>query len=284
MPKNDQSRSRRGRHAPTVTIDLVGLPRFKMETHGRVDRYVSTAIEKWGHWESSGTAIVLQLLRSDADFVDIGANIGWYSLVAAHALGARGHVHSFEPELLNLEKLKSNISINNLDNITVNEWALSNRSGVATLHVSDVNLGDHSLFALHSRPGTTKVVLDRLDRYDGIHHDRPLVIKLDVQGGEVDVLEGARGILETQTRDIVLLCEVAPAALAGAGRATCELASLLNGFGFAAALVDPTSPRIIPMSWPRLVQFVEQAPDNECDVVVYRRIGGLMTPLFAGSA
>lgn len=281
MPKNDLSRSRRGSHAPTVTIDLVGLPRFKMETHGRVDRYVSTAIEKWGHWESSGTAIVLQLLRGDADFVDIGANIGWYSLVAAHALGARGHVHSFEPEPRNLAKLKSNILINNLENITVNEWALSSKSGTATLHVSDINLGDHSLFALNSRPGIKNVLRDRLDRYKGIDHVRPLVIKLDVQGGEFDVLEGARGVMEIQTRDLVLLCEVAPAALAAAGRSTSELASLLSGFGFAAALVDPRSPRIIPMSWPRLVQFVEQGPDTECDVVAYRRMGGLMKPFFS---
>lgn len=279
MPKNDQDGLRR-RHPPAVTIELVGLPRFQIETHGETDRYISTAIEKWGHWESSGTAIVLQLLRTDADFIDIGANIGWYTLVAAHALGDRGHVHSFEPEPRNLEKLKSNISINNLQNVTVRKMALSSNSGSATLFLNDVNLGDHSLFSLNCRNGSVSVNIERLDQIEFISDNRPLVIKIDVQGGEFDVLEGARGILETTSRDIVILCEVAPAALRTAGRTTRELATLFNEYGFAVALIDPKHPRIIPMSWQRVVQFAEQAPDSECDIIAYRQFGGLMTPLF----
>jgi hypothetical protein len=86
--------------------------------------------------------------------------------------------------------------------------------------------------------------------------------------------------LETTSRDIVILCEVAPAALRTAGRTTRELATLFNEYGFAVALIDPKHPRIIPMSWQRVVQFAEQAPDSECDIIAYRQFGGLMTPLF----
>lgn len=278
MPISSLFRQFQGR--PPVTIDLVGLPKFRMETHGKADDVISTAIEDWGNWEGSGTAIVLQLLRGETDFIDIGANLGWYTLVAAHALLGRGHVHSFEPEPANLARLKANVALNGLQNVTINGYALSDRPGSATLHLNDVNLGDHSLFAMGCRPGSVTVRLGRLDDYHGRELKRPLVIKLDVQGSEIDVLEGARTLLETHPYEIVLFCEVAPATLGAAGRSVSELIAVLDGFGFAGAVVDRVRPRLMPMSWRRVAEFADRDPNDDCDVVAYRKIDGLMKPIF----
>jgi FkbM family methyltransferase len=273
--------------APLVRIDLVGLPRFRMETHGRDDVFVSRAIEDWGNWEGNSTAIVLQLLRNPADFIDIGANIGWYTLVAAHALGDRGHVHSFEPDPAHLAKLSVNVAVNHLDNVTMNELALSDRTGTATLHLNPLNRGDNSLLPFATRRGSALVKLARLDDYPGLNGERPLVIKIDVQGSEIDVLAGARRLLESYRREIVLLCEISPSALAAGGRTAQELACMLDGLGFLAARIDRTIPRIIPMSWTRVAQILaaEDArnPGADGDVVAYRRIDGLMAPIFAGA-
>src|SRR5262245_38390349 len=64
--------------ASLATVELPGLPPFRMETHGRSDVFVSKAIEDFGIWDRAVTAAVLQLLRSPIDFVDVGANIGWF--------------------------------------------------------------------------------------------------------------------------------------------------------------------------------------------------------------
>lgn len=286
MPMSDLIRRLRGQ-ARLVNIDLVGLPRFRMETHGRADVFVSTAIEDRGNWEGSSTAIVLQLLRNEADFIDVGANIGWYTLVAAHALAGRGHVHSFEPDPAHLVKLRANVAVNRLDNVTVSELALSDHSGTATLHLNALNRGDNSLLPLATRRGSATVKLGRLDDCSGLSRERPLIIKIDVQGSEIDVLAGARTLLESYPHEIVLLCEISPSALAVGGRTARELTGLLDELGFLAARIDRIRPRIIPMSWERVVEILiaedARSPGADGDVVAYRRIDGLMAPIFGGT-
>jgi len=270
--------------APPVIIELIGLPRFRMVTHGRGDIFVSRAIEDWGNWEGSNTALLMNILGQPADFIDIGANIGWFTLVAAHALRGRGQVHSFEPDPAHLAKLRTNVSTNHLENVTINGCALSDRSGNARLYLNAVNRGDNSLLPSVERSGTTLVRLQRLDDYSGLSRERPLILKLDVQGGEIDVLTGARTLLTSYPHEVVLFCEVSPTALAVGGRRTAELAALLDELGFAAAFVDRMRPRIIPMSWQRLVEHQEddnrRHPGADCDIVAFRRIDGLMAPIF----
>jgi FkbM family methyltransferase len=269
---------------PLVTIALNGLPRYRMETHGRADTMVSAHIEAWRSWDGSGTAVLLQMLRQPADFIDIGANIGWYTLFAAHALAGRGQVHSFEPDPAHLAKLRANIAVNRLENVTVNGWALSDRTGTATLHRNPDNWGDNSLLPSLDRPGSTTVELRRLDDYAGLDGGRPLLIKIDVQGSELAVLGGARHVLETHAGDIVIYCEFAPDLLAAAGGSAAELAAFLEGLGFAAALVDRRRLRIIPMSWSQLVEWqvaeIAGNPHHDADVLAYRDIAGLMAPIF----
>ncbi|WP_176730486.1 FkbM family methyltransferase [Devosia insulae] len=265
-------------------IDLIGLPRFRMETHGREDVFISKAIEDWGNWETSNTALLLRMLGTAADFVDIGANIGWFTLVAAHALAGRGQVHSFEPDPAHLAKLRANVAANQLENVTINGCALSDRSGDAHLHLNAVNRGDNSLLPNAERTASTLVPLRRLDDYDQLGRARPLLIKLDVQGSEIDVLNGARTLLASYPHDLVLFCEVSPIALRAGGRRAAELAALLEELGFAAAVVDRVRPRVVPTSWRQLVEQVEdddrRHPGTDCDIVAFRRIDGLMAPIF----
>ena len=273
--------------ASLVTVELPGLPPFRMETHDRSDVFVSKAIEDFGIWDRAVTAIVLQLLRSPTDFVDVGANIGWFTLVAAHALAGRGHVHSFEPDPAHVEKLRANVAVNRLGNVTVNDWALSDRTGSATLHLNSTNRGDHSLLPSAARQGSASVALARLDDYTGLSAERPLVIKIDVQGTEIDVLAGARTLLANHPHEIVVLCELAPAALAAGGRTAGDLAAMLDGLGFAAAIIQRGGPRIAPIGWEQLVrrQAAEdwRGKDIGCDTVAFRRIHGLMAPFFTSA-
>ena len=283
MPMNSWREFLRPR-GPVCSIQLDGLPAFEIETHGRHDRFISVAIEDGGNWEGSGTAVVLQWLQGPADFVDIGANIGWYSLVAAQALRERGRVHSFEPEPANLEKLTANVRRNGLDNVTVNGWALGEHEAAARLYLSpDHNLGDHTLSAAADRR-SVPVEVRTLDAYPGISPDRPLVIKLDVQGHEVQALRGARRLLSGHPREVVMLCEVSPALLLASGTSVEALLDELSGLGFAAALLDRVHPGVRPIGWSQLLARQAAAfaanPGHDDDLVLYRRIDGLMRPIF----
>ena len=78
--------------------------------------------------------------------VDVGANVGYFSLLAAELVGSSGKVYAFEPEPGNNGILQQNIEINSLSNIQVEEMAGSDNSGVADLYLSELDSGSHSLF------------------------------------------------------------------------------------------------------------------------------------------
>ena len=281
-PVNNLWRRLRGR-PPLRTIRLRGLPRFRIETHGAADTIVSRTIELEHSWEYCVTSVVIDLLRQEVDFVDAGANIGWYTLVAGRALAHRGQVHSFEPEPANLARLRANVALNRLDNVTVNGWGLTSHQGVARLYLNASNFGDNSLFGDANRTRSVEVPLQRLDDYAGLSSDRPLVMKIDVQGSEFDLLLGAERLLSTHRREIVLVFEMADSMLQAAGTSAAGLAGYLHGLGFAPALIDRNVPRVVPMSWERAIETIRLEPGREGDIVAYRRIDGLMAGMFAAA-
>lgn len=267
---------------PSVKISIDSRPAFVIETHGRRDAIVSAAIRNNRMWEAASTRITRELLRHDADFIDIGANIGWFSLVAADALGSRGRVHSFEPEPRHVRKLSASVKRNRFWNVIVNDWALSDHDGEGQLYLSRTNWGDHRLFDLGGSRRTERVAVRTLDGYGRIDPKRALVMKLDIQGSEARALRGASGILTGQTGEIVILCEVAPRLLEAAGSSLDELVSFLRDLGFLPALVDQKRIMVHPTTWERVVarcvEGMAVQPSYEIDLLLFRRLDGMAAP------
>ena len=265
------------------TIALDGLQPFLFETHGPADVHISRLIDYDGMWEKATTGLLLELLRNDADLIDVGANIGWHSVVAGHRLGDRGQVHCFEPEPRNLEKLRTNVALSGLGNVVVNGWALSDGNRVDDLNLSTDNLGDHRLGPPNAGRSAVKVEVRRLDDYAGIR-DRPLVAKLDVQGSEWHVLDGGRRLLGNHPHEIVLICEVCPMMLKECGSGLDDLRELLVANGFLAALIDQNTGSIQPVEWESLENRLRAGqldePEFAEDVVAFRRPDGLMRSCF----
>lgn len=265
-------------------IALEGLPAFGFETHGPRDIYLSRSIHRDGYWEPGITGLLLKLLQSPADVVDVGANIGWHSIVSAHRLAGRARVHSFEPDPGNLRKLRANVRHSRLENVVVNGWALSDHTGRSPFNLAPANLGDHRLGAGDGERRTIEVDVRRLDDYRGIG-ERPVVIKLDAQGSEWHVLRGAERLLTTHAHDIVLICEVSPGLLAESQSSVDDLVSLLVAQQFAAAVINQGAQRIEPIGWPALLAHMrsvgERGVDASEDIVAFRRPDGLMRALFS---
>ncbi|MFA5890344.1 MAG: FkbM family methyltransferase [Actinomycetota bacterium] len=142
--------------------------------------------------------------------MDIGAHVGYYAIHAAKVVGPTGHVFAFEPVPSNLRRLEENAALNGFSNLTSVASAVGNRTGKATFRAVDVP-GESGWGSLLLDPASnTKdlevsvVSLDDFAEQHGV--TRVDVLKLDVQGGEFDVLTGAGKILDAWHPTIV--CEV----------------------------------------------------------------------------
>lgn len=141
----------------------------------------------------------------NSNFIDVGANLGYFSCLFG-VLAGNGQVVSIEPEPNNLSLLRSNLSINNLSNVSVFPVAVGDKPGVATLNIyGKRNLGRHSLLEVKSEQSIDVVVSTIDDLIEEYFPDIPSfsLIKIDVEGYETFVIRGAKKTL-SKTRALVL--------------------------------------------------------------------------------
>ncbi|HEX6042077.1 FkbM family methyltransferase [Longimicrobium sp.] len=144
-----------------------------------------------GTYEREQTALFEQLIRPGHTVLDVGANIGYYTLLAAVLVGPKGAVHAFEPEPRNAGFLRRHVEMNRLRKVTVQQAAVSDRAGTARF-----DFGSGSGTGRLADSGAIEVRTLRLDDYCAEHGLAPSAIKIDVEGAEMSVLQGARQTLE----------------------------------------------------------------------------------------
>lgn len=146
-----------------------------------------------GSYEMNKRLAFEKMIQPGYVVYDIGANVGYFTLLAAVLTGEKGQVYAFEPLPRNVEFLKKHISLNNLSNVEVIQAAVSDRSGEALFE-----FGASTAMGHLSETGDLRIKLVSLDRMiangDLITPD---VIKIDVEGAEYDVLRGAKNLIET---------------------------------------------------------------------------------------
>ncbi len=200
-----------------VTGRMPDRTSFPFHVHDVDDQHVSRLIAESGRWEPFTTRALASLLKPGDGVLDIGANIGWYSVVLGRLVGPTGFVVAFEPDQLNAQLLRANLDANNLTNVSVHEIALSDRNGHMQLATSTANLGDHRLTTVSEFVGRESVsvsvaTLDSvLDRQAASYDPGRLrVIKIDTQGAEVMIMRGATQLLSALPDGCALLVEFAP--------------------------------------------------------------------------
>ena len=171
---------------------------------------------------------------------DIGANVGFYSLFASQFVGSSGRVLAFDTEPSCRERLRENLELNRVANVSILPFALGQKSGEHLLCVvsGQPAAGSHHLLAPGAQPGPSEeTVVVQVLRGDEActKHNLPIpnVIKIDVEGFELDVIKGLRSILSDPTCTTVLT-EVHFSVLEQRGEpfAPLEVADTLSGFGF----------------------------------------------------
>lgn len=135
-------------------------------------------------------------------FLDIGANVGKYTVIVGKELEKSGKVFSFEPEPSNLAALKRNVELNGLNNIVILPLACSDEQGSLSFYLDKTNTGGHSLVKK-----TKNKIIVNAERLDIIIKEKKIkdvrLIKIDVEGAEMRVLQGAKELLKKQHPKII---------------------------------------------------------------------------------
>ncbi len=196
------------------------------------DRVHCETLYTRGIWEKDVTAYLMKLLERGMVVVDIGANVGYYTLLAAEKVGDHGKVFAFEPEPSRYALLEKNVGVNDFKNVLLVQKAVSNKPGAARLYLDPRhNPGDHRLFDSFDGRESVAVETTSLDDFfkDKSHFIH--VIKMDIQGAEMAALEGMADTIKRH-HDLTLITEFWPDGMKAFGFSPTEFLSTLIGHGF----------------------------------------------------
>ena len=135
--------------------------------------------------------------------MDIGANCGMFTIYLAKMLGDNGKVISIEPERRNITLLKKNVELNKLKNVSIIEKGVYSKKGKMTFYLDDFGTGGHSLL----KEDVKKKEIIRIDTIDNIIKSLNIkkinIIKMDVEGVEIDALKGAEKTIKKSRPKII---------------------------------------------------------------------------------
>ena len=196
-----------------------------------------------GLYEPNSLMVLSDLLSPGDVFIDVGANIGLFSLFAAPLVGERGMVIAVEASGREFDRLIDNIALNNLMNVRALHFALSDKPGVVELSIADDKHGGHNTLAKNftyasvEKIRTERVAAETIDQLVGRSKiDRLDLIKMDIEGAELLAIRGARETL--QKFRPVLLLEVVEQMLTSGGGSAPELESELLRVGYRFWEID----------------------------------------------
>ena len=206
-----------------------------------------------GVFEPYTTQVIKQNISSDDIVIDIGANIGYFTLIMAKCIRENGKVFSFEPEPKNFELLKKNVEINNYSNVILEKKAIGDKTGMAKLYLADrkSNLfasGMHRIFQsdlVSQIPDPISINIIKLDDYlqDLKFIKKIRLIKIDVEGAEFDVLKGMNKILD-ENKEIEIVMEFSSENLEDYGSNTPDVVDFLMNKGFKLSIINEVEKRM----------------------------------------
>jgi FkbM family methyltransferase len=175
-------------------------------------------------------------------FVDIGSNLGWYSLLAT-SLNSKSEVFAFEPVDSVREKLEKNLKRNGYLDTHLYSSALGTNPHTAQIWSYFGNNGMHTLHPVEewgARP-SQEVRIETLDQFKEIFckPNLPILVKLDVEGSEMDVLRGGISLLKVD--NVQMIIEVNETMLLAGGSSADELFAFLRSFGFFGYWISPST-------------------------------------------
>jgi len=186
-------------------------------------------------FEFEEQSFVKYYLKKGGIFVDIGSNIGLFSLIASKIVGKNGRVYSFEPTPETFIRFKQNIKLNNIRNICPYNLAVSNKSGMRDFLVSHDGYDAWNSFGKPSAGEEIEKIKVNTITFDEFMNQNNIgkidLIKIDVEGWELNVLNGGQNYFN-KSNSAAILIEFGDINLQNAGFKSKDLYDLLLKFGY----------------------------------------------------
>lgn len=237
-----------------------------LHVHDNPHETISKSIIETGLWESFETEVLLAHLNKGDTFIDIGANIGYYTVIAADRVGKDGRVIAYEPSKENHAILMRNIDSNSLQQVNAFNLGLSDHSCESSLFLNEENNGDHRIFNDDDKRSSVTINLANATEHLSSIVNKIDFIKIDTQGAEYHIINGLKPLIKANQQSIKLIIEFWPYGLKHCGASGLKLWRLLNGFNFDIFNIDHTNRRLSPMTPAELrlwVRDVDGDPKNE---------------------
>lgn len=199
----------------------------------KTDSGVQRTLYMCGTYEPGTLKVIRSCLRQSDTFIDVGCNIGVISTFASRLVGPGGAIISFEPEPELYRRLLENLALNGSDNVHPFPLAMGSASGRAKLYPCSPNKGHTSLVRPNSvEPEAEEVEVGTLDEFIALHNVPGVrMVKIDVEGWELEVLKGARRLFSGRDAPILSIeCSRLHPLEGGSVGDLLELITTLNDF------------------------------------------------------
>jgi FkbM family methyltransferase len=238
---------------PQGNIALIEVGGHKMYIDP-LDMAIPRQMMMYGHYEKYETELFKKLVKRGDVVVDIGAHIGHYTLIAADLVGEDGKVFAFEPAPDNYAFLVKNVGVNRYNNVVTVQKAVSNRCGTTKLLL---NLRDTGQHAIHNGCEDRNSLVIETVTLDGFFEDKEKridIIKMDVEGAEMLVLQGMSELLKRNS-DLKIFTEFSATMLRRANSSPEEYLRQLISYGFKLFYINEKNETVEPLDIDKAMQI-----------------------------
>lgn len=219
----------------SIIPDKITLPFGRVLFLNKKDPVVSGALAL-GVYENFEAILFQKEIQQGMTVLDMGANLGYYTVMFAHLVGPSGKVIAFEPDPQSGVVLKKNILANEFHNVSFVEKALSDHTGFIKLYVSIENRGDNRIY--DTKDGRESIEVEMVSLDDYLPKDTKIdLIKMDVQGAESLILSGMEKTIK-RSSPLIIFTEFWPKAIIETGKSPENFLQKLIDLGFTLHFIN----------------------------------------------
>lgn len=219
-----------------------------------------------GIYEEFATMIVKKIIKKGDVVIDLGANIGYYTLIFARIVGENGKAYAFEPEPLNVSLLKKNVEVNGYENVIIVNKAISNKTEKIKLYIDDENQGGHTLSATNTKSKSIQIETVTLDNYFKKGSNKIKFIKMDIEGSEARAIDGMQCMLKNNN-ELQMMTEFNPYLLNKSGTDPEKYLYSLMKFDYKIFEIDRKKRKVLRVEIPQLLSKYTQQNQKHANLL-----------------
>lgn len=201
-----------------------------------LDRFLAIIFWKLSLLEGFESKYLLKIIKPGWTILDIGANIGYYTIQFSKTLNGNGIIFAVEPAENNINMLKKNIETNKAKNVRVIDKAISSETDSGKLFLSQGHNGDHRIYKTKEKRASVTVNTITVD--DILNNEKRVdLIKMDIQGAEHLAIQGMNETLD-RFHDIIIVTEFSPSLLKSSGGNPIKFVQYFVDKGFKIKFFD----------------------------------------------